>query len=207
MENKFIHDCSKCDQKCDGISKKSYIFLNDVEYSEAKENLVIDKINSVGGYQAKKCELEGYPDIEILHLESNKKFYIEIKAQRRTFMAVKRKLPFAELEPSETIACNLSDLERYIKIHNETKEKIFVVWCLENRPCIVEDGKTMFFYQEIDILADILKRYGDKRRFRRESGYGDVVNGQHKGVVVNYHFSLNEFLKMHLLEILKKGIK
>ena len=65
----------------------------------------------------------------------------------------------------------------------------------------------MFFYQEIDILADILKRYGDKRRFRRESGYGDVVNGQHKGVVVNYHFSLNEFLKMHLLEILKKGIK
>ena len=30
------------------------------------------------------------------------------------------------------------------------------------------------------------------RRFKRRSGYGDVVNGKHKGVVVNYHFSLNE---------------
>jgi hypothetical protein len=29
-------------------------------------------------------------------------------------------------------------------------------------------------------------------RFRRASGYGDVVNGVHKGVVVNYHFSLEE---------------
>jgi len=43
-------------------------------------------------------------------------------------------------------------------------------------------------------LKDIYARYETKRRFRRKSGTGDVIDDVHKGVVVNYHFSLNELI-------------
>lgn len=206
-ENNFIFDCSKCHTPCDGISKGVYIFENDVDYSERKEKMIIKQINTLSDFKAEKCTKEGYPDILVENLSTSKIFYIEIKAQRRTFMSVKKILPDADLEPSETLACNLSDLLRYVEIRKQTHEKIFVLWCLENRPCIVDDGKTNYYYQDIDELEKIYNRYKDKRRFRRESGRGDVVNGQHKGVVVNYHFSLNEFIEMHLLELLKKGVQ
>ncbi len=206
-DNPFRFDCSKCPTPCDGKSKGIYTFESDVEYSERKEQQIIRQINSVDGFSAEKCELTGYPDIKVTHEESGKIFYIEIKAQRRTFMSVQRILPHADLVPSETLACNLSDFVRYVEIHKKTGEPIFVLWCLENRPCIVAEGKTRYFYEDIEKLEQVYLYYGDKRRFRRESGRGDVVNGQHKGVVVNYHFSLNEFLEMHLLELLEKGIQ
>lgn len=207
MENKFVFDCNKCFSKCDGKSKGIYIFGNDAEYSERKENQLIKQINTINEYEAKKCELEGYPDIEILHKPSGKLFYVEIKAQRRTFMSVKRILPEGGLEPSETIALNLSDLVRYFEIQEKINKPIFILWCVENRPCIVPNEKTMYFYQDIKILKTIYDEVKDKRKFRRESGYGDVVNGKHLGVVVNYHFSLNELKAFHILELLKEGIE
>ena len=206
-QNKFVFDCSTCPTHCDGISKGVYIFENDVDYSERKENMIINQINTIPDFKAEKCEIDGYPDILVEHIPTSKVFYIEIKAQRRTFMSVKKMLPEADLEPSETLACNLSDLLRYIEIRKQTHTKIFVLWCLENRPCIVEPGKTNYYYQDIDMLETIYNTYQEKRRFRRESGRGDVINGQHKGVVVNYHFSLNEFIEMHLLELLEKGLQ
>lgn len=206
-ENPFRFDCSRCPTPCDGVSKGTYIFENDVDYSERKERLIINQINTVNGFFAEKCEEPGYPDIKVFHEESGKIFYIEIKAQRRTFMSVKRILPDGNLIPSETLACNLSDFLRYVDIHKQTGNRIFVLWCLENRPCIVEEGKTRYFYEDIENLEQVYLYYGNTRRFRRESGHGDVVNGQHRGVVVNYHFSLNEFLEMHLLELLEKGIQ
>lgn len=205
--NKFVFDCNLCSTKCDGKSKGVYIFTSDVEYSECKEKQLISQINTIDGYEAKKCELEGYPDIEVLYKPTNKVFYIEIKAQRRTFMSVKKILPEGGLEPSETLALNLSDLLRYFKIRKEINKPIFILWCLENRPCIVPDGKTNYYYQDTIKLEKIYDNIGDNRRFRRESGKGDFVNGQHKGVVVNYHFSLNELEELHILELLKKGIE
>lgn len=205
--NKFLFDCSVCPTRCDGISKGIYNFISDVEYSENKENQIIDLINSFDGFHAQKCELEGYPDIEVYHIQSNKRFFVEIKAQRRTFMSVKRILPDGGLEPSETLALNLSDLLRYFDIQKEENVPIFILWCLENRPCIVPDGETYFYYQDTRVLEDIYKSILDKRRFRRESGRGDYVNGQHKGVVVNYHFSLNELDELIIEELLRRGIE
>jgi len=46
-----------------------------------------------------------------------------------------------------------------------------------------------------NILEKIYNTAKDKRRFRRKSGKGDIVDGIHKGVVVNYHFSLKELKK------------
>ena len=207
MNNKYIFDCSSCSTRCDGKSKGVYIFQNDVDYSENKENTLIRQINSVDGFFAKKCEEDGYPDIEVLHKATGKVFYIEIKAQRRTFMSVERIIPNGNLKPSETLALNKSDLLRYFDIHHKTNNTIFILWCLENRPCIVPNGKTLYFYQDIEELERIYLEYHDTRTFRRQSGYGDVVNGQHKGVVVNYHFSLNEFLELHILDLLKKGVE
>lgn len=67
MKNKFVFDCATCKTKCDGKSKGVYIFMNDVEYSEHKEQQVINQINTVEGYVAKKCTEEGYPYVEVLH--------------------------------------------------------------------------------------------------------------------------------------------
>ena len=96
---------------------------------------------------------------------------------------------------------------RYFDIQKEVNVPIFILWCLENRPCIVPDGETYFYYQDTRVLEDIYKSFLDKRRFRRESGRGDYVNGQHKGVVVNYHFSLNELDELIIEELLRRGIE
>ena len=57
-------------------------------------------------------------------------------------------------------------------------------------------------YNNISELKKIYTYYGEKRRFRRKSGEGDVVNGIHKGVVVNYHFSINELLPFKINDII-----
>lgn len=75
---------------------------------------------------------------------------------------------------------------------------------MSNRPCIVKEGEELIFYNALSELERIYNYYGDKRRFKRKSGKGDVVNGQHKGVVVNYHFSLNELKPFDLNEIINK---
>ena len=107
-------------------------------------------------------------------------------------MSVQRLLPQAGLTPSETVALNLSDLQRYFDIYAETHIPISIIWVLQNRPCIVPAGESLYFYQTITELYKIHQKYGNKRTFRRRSGRGDIVDGVHKGVVVNYHFSLNE---------------
>ena len=192
----YIIDCENCSNRCDGKSKGTYIFESDADYSERREQLVIDTINALEGYSAKKCEKDGYPDIEV-H-KGDKLFYIEIKAQRRTFMSVGKLLPESDLVPSETMALNLSDLERYIGIKDRDGVQVFIMWCLENRPCVVKAGETKFFFNDVNEFEALFAKYGDKRRFRRKSGAGDVVNGQHKGVVVNYHFSLDEMIEARI---------
>ena len=204
--NKYIRDCSKCKTRCDGKSKGVYDFNSDVEFSEEHENRLIEQINKIDGFCARKCEKSGYPDVEILCEESGKIFYIEVKVQRRTFMSVKYKLPESGLRPSETLALNLSDLLRYFKIHEKDNAPVFILWCLQERPCIVPEGATQYYCQDIDELKKVYRYYGDKRKFKRESGKGDVVDGRHKGVVVNYHFSLNEFKELRLQELLNSMV-
>lgn len=194
----FIFDCSTCPTRCDGKTAAQFDFEKDVAFSERIENAVIKFINQKYPFlTAKKTEQEGYPDIEI-RLKSETQScvaFIEIKGQARTFMAVSRLLKASNLQPSETIALNLSDLERYFAIKEKEKQPIYVVWCVFCRPCVLQGREKRFFYQEIDVLKKI--RQADKvdsRKYRRASGKGDVVAGKHKGVVVNYHFSLNELV-------------
>lgn len=205
--NKYIFNCNDCNTRCDGVSHKKYIFKDDLKYSEEKENNLINEINKVNGFHADKCELDGYPDVEIKYLPTGEVFYIEVKAQRRTFMSVKESLPDADLTPSETVALNLSDLKRYFKIYDEIKKPIYIMWSLENRPCIVKEQETNFYYQDINELKKIYSKYYNKRRFKRKTGKGDYVNGQHKGVIVNYHFSLNELEEFDLDKVLNQAIK
>jgi len=193
-----VFDCSKCPIRCDWVSKWVYIFENDVSFSERYEQLIIDTINKTWKYKAHKCELEWYPDIEITDLSDNVVSYLEVKAQQRTFMAVERILPDWDLKPSETVALNLSDLLRYFEIKDEVNVPVFLIWVLKNRPCIVEDWEVKFYMQHAGFLKKVYEYYWDKRRFRRESWKWDVVNGQHKWVVVNYHFSLNELIEVDI---------
>ncbi len=196
--NENIYDCAVCPTKCDGKTVAQFDFEKDVQFSENIENKIIDYINQKFPHLiASKTIRTGYPDIEIakkIKPETSVAF-IEIKGQARTFMSVAKILKESNLQPSETIALNLSDLERYFEVNKKEDLPFFIVWCVMRRPCIVgvknEDRK--YFYQEISILQQIrAKDSKNTRRFRRESGKGDIVNGVHKGVTVNYHFSLNE---------------
>lgn len=116
-------------------------------------------------------------------------------------MSVSRLLLNSDLIPSETMALNLSDLVRYFEIANQEPVPVYILWVLSERPCIVPNGQVHFFYQNVEHLRNIYNRYHDARRFRRKSGVGDVVNGQHRGVVVNYHFSLQELLPFNISDI------
>ena len=180
-----------------------YNFKNDVAFSEHYEQLLIERIIEKG-YFATKTNKEKYPDVEIYDRKNgNLLCYVEVKVQRRSFMSVKKILPYANLEPSETLALNLSDLEHYIEQSKVVDVPIYIMWVLAERPCILGNKKVMCFYNNIHEFERILSYYGDKRRFRRASGKGDVVNGQHKGVVVNYHFSIAELKPFELDKILK----
>jgi hypothetical protein len=194
----YIFDCAVCDTRCDGKTVAQFDFEHDVAFSENIENEVIAFINfEYAHILATKTTRAGYPDIELV-LRSNPSIclgFIEIKGQARTFMSVGRILPKSGLRPSETIALNLSDLERYFEIDSQEHLPLYIVWCLMRRPCVVgtNDNQTLFFHQNIQQLKAIRQKdMADARRFRRASGKGDVVNGVHKGVTVNYHFSLNE---------------
>ena len=193
-----IFDCLKCPIRCDWVSKWIYNFENDVAFSEKYEQLIISTINKTWKYKAHKCELEWYPDIEITDLSGNVVSYLEVKAQQRTFMAVERILPYWNLTPSETVALNLSDLLRYFEIKDEVKVPVFLIWVLKNRQCIVDNDEVKFYMQHAWFLQKVYEYYWDKRRFRRESWKWDIVNWQHKWVVVNYHFSLNELIEVDI---------
>ena len=186
----YIYDCSVCPSRCDGVSKGTYLFEKDVAFAEQQEQNIIRKLQSLG-YDASKCTQDGYPDI-VVRKDHRIVSYLEVKAQRRTFMSVRRLLKDSGLTPSETVALNRSDLLRYFEIYKKEKIPISIIWVLQNRPCIVAEGHNKYFYQSIEKLQEIYRKNKDTRVFRRKSGKGDVVDGVHKGVVVNYHFSLRE---------------
>ena len=196
---KQVFDCVSCPTRCDGKSKAVYDFEKDVAFSEAVENQVISLINkNYADLFAFKTKKEGYPDIEIISKSSITKpiALIEIKVQSRTFMSVEKLLPNSNLKPSETIALNLSDLERYFKIFENEQIPTYIVWCLKNRPCINTNNDDLYFYQKITELQKIRQNdTSNSRKFKRASATGDVVDGIHKGVLVNYHFSINELIK------------
>lgn len=190
-ENCF--NCATCPTPCDGVSKEVYLFANDSSFSEHFENELITHINSSNDFKARKTPVPEFPDVEVLDKKSGAlSFYIEVKVQRRTFMSVEKILPESKLIPSETVALNLSDLLRYFELAEQNNLKIYVLWVLLNRPCILGESDKRFFYSDTENLYNVYAKEKDKRRFRRKSGEGDVVDGEHKGVVVNYHFSLNE---------------
>ena len=193
--NPFLNDCQTCNTRCDGKSKGFYNFKNDVVFAEEQEDLIIKKINHNPNYFARKTIEKGYPDIEIFNKDNILINYLEIKAQRRTFMSVERILPKSNLKPSETLALNLSDLLRYFEIEQQTKIPTSILWVLMNRPRLVNTNKKRYFYQKTTKLKEIYINNKTSRKFRRESGKGDIVNGIHKGVTVNYHFSINELIE------------
>lgn len=189
----FRYNCATCPTPCDGVSKEFYLFENDAAFSAHFENEIIKNIDNSKHYKARKTVISKYPDIEVLKKETDEiQFYIEVKVQRRTFMSVEKNLPSSGLLPSETLALNLSDLVRYFELAKTKGIKIYIMWVLLNRACILGKSEKKYFYSDTENLEKFYHAHKNNRRFRRKSGDGDVVDGEHKGVVVNYHFSLNE---------------
>ena len=176
--------------------KNAYIFKDDVLLSEEAEDWLINRLSSALHIQIKKAiaEAHGLPDLELVQYEKVIA-RVEVKAQGRAFMLVSKLLPLADLLPYETVALNLSDLERYISNYRKENVPTFLVWRVR-RPCIGEG----YWGQHIEILNQIYKQYGHRRRFQRKSTSSDYVDGQHKGVTVNYHFSIQELLSLEEIE-------
>ncbi len=187
----YVFNCNDCPTPCDGQSKMNYQFEDDLSFSEYYEHQLIGYVNKSTSFSACKTTEKGYPDIEVKD-RKGKIFYIEVKVQRRTFMSIETKIPYSGLKPSETVALNLSDLERYFGLEQDHNLQIFIFWALLNRPCVLGEEEANYYYRLVSELKPIWQKEGDKRKFRRKSGKGDEVDGKHKGVTVNYHFSLKE---------------
>lgn len=191
------YDCNLCQTRCDGRSKSEYVFKDDVALSEEAEDWVLNQLATTMKLTVKKtvAEAHGIPDIEILE-DDSVIGRVEVKAQGRTFMSVRRLLPESSLLPYETVALNLSDLQRYIHIKSTDKLHLFIVWRVR-RPCLGEG----YWGNEIGNLEEILMNIGSKRRFRRASTPSDYNDGIHKGVTVNYHFSLKELYHFEIMTV------
>lgn len=191
-----VFDCKRCATPCDGTSKKSFNFQADTAISEIAESELTLRLNQFELIQAQKVSDENahLPDIEI---RKNDKVIarVEVKAQGRAFMAVNRLLPGGNLLPYETVALNRSDLLRYIKNFELEKIPTFIVWRIR-RPCIPD----AWYGHDLESLKNSFEKYGEKRTFKRRSTQSDYVDGTHKGVTVNYHFSLQELLEISEIE-------
>jgi len=192
------YDCNICTTRCDGKSKEAYIFSDDIAKSEKDEEIIASSIREKLLLEVEKTPSEAYglADLELM-TEGKLICRVEVKHQDRTFMSVRRLLPHGDLLPYETIALNLSDLERYIAQYKVERIPTFVIWHLK-RPCIGD----IYCGNEINVLEASLNLYRTKRTFRRASTKSDYVDGKHKGVTVNYHFSLKEMISLN--EILQK---
>ena len=191
-----VFDCKRCATPCDGKSKKSFDFQADTAISEIAELELSSRLNQIDLIRAQKVPDENahLPDIEI---RKNDKVIarVEVKAQGRAFMAVNRLLPNGNLLPYETVALNRSDLVRYIKNFDLEQIPTFIVWRIK-RPCIPD----AWYGHNLEFLKKSFEKYGETRTFRRRSTNSDYVGGTHKGVTVNYHFSLKELLEISEVE-------
>ena len=189
-------DCKRCATRCDGTSNRSLDFQEDTAISEIAELELSSRLNQIDLIRAQKVPDESahLPDIEI---RKNDKVIarVEVKAQGRAFMAVNRLLPHGNLLPYETVALNRSDLVRYIKNFDLEQIPTFIVWRIK-RPCIPD----AWYGHNLEFLKKSFEKYGETRTFRRRSTNSDYVGGTHKGVTVNYHFSLKELLEISEVE-------
>jgi len=190
------YDCSSCRTRCDDRSLDKYMFEADLRRSEKTEDVLRQRLEHTLRTTVLKPEgrPHGPPDLEIL-VATRVVARVEVKVQGRAFMKVQNLLPLANLRPYETVALNVPDLDNYIALHAVEKLPIYLVWYVK-RPCLGEG----YWGQALDILHDIYRHYGLKRKFVRRSGAGDVVDGRHKGETRNYHFSLQEMLPLEHVE-------
>jgi hypothetical protein len=129
------YNCAFCRTRCDGRSKDTYVFEDDLALSERAEDHMLSHLHSLGMVARKTPpQVHGLPDIEFVRGE-RVMGRVEVKAQTRTFMSVEKLLPDGNLRPYETVALNLSDLERYIELSTRESKPIFVVWWMK-RSCI-----------------------------------------------------------------------
>lgn len=185
-------DCAICPTRCDGRSKSAYIFEEDVALSEAAEEWLAGHLAdalAVDVYRA-PAQRHGLPDLALIRGD-RVLARVEVKAQGRAFMAVQRLLPQADLLPYETVALNLSDIKRYAAQYRLDGVPLYLIWRVK-RPCLGEG----YWGQHIGPLMAIGDRYRERRTWRRASTDSDYVDGQHRGVTVNYHFSLKELLPL-----------
>ena len=193
-ENHPIHpDCSSCTQRCDRRTRDRHDFQADADYAGTHELELAELLSGNPGFTARKTRRREYPDIEVIDTRTGKAVcYVEVKALRRAFMSVERLLPAAGLTPPETVELNTSDLLRYVRIHHRTGKKVFVLWRISERACLTPEGGYRCFFGDVEDLILIHARTMADRTYRRRTGSGDIVNGEHKGVVVNFHYSIRE---------------
>ncbi len=209
---KYRFDCDKrcAGKKCDGVSKKSYNFANDLHFAELNENMVRRYILSQK--DVKSCTKIPYEekagDLKVIKINDEIE-HAEIKSQTRTFMKAKELLydeMFMPFFPSETVTMNTSDFDDYISWqYNNPDKRMVVYWTVYNRPCVVEEGKVAIFKAYVSDLKILYIRdcnHRKGRQFIRQSGLGDIdENGMHLGVTTNLHFRLSEMELMAIIDI------
>ncbi|MBQ4309313.1 MAG: hypothetical protein II772_06260 [Lachnospiraceae bacterium] len=185
--------CIDCPTRCDAAPRPRHDFEKDAEYAEAMELELAALLDANPGVCARKSPRHEMPDIEVSDRRTGEVIcYVEVKALKRAFMGVERILPESGLTAPETVELNTSDLMRYDLIRRAVGKPVFVLWRISERPCLTAEGGYRCFFGGVGELMRIRARTADVRTYRRKTRAGDVVNGEHKGVVVNFHFSVAE---------------
>lgn len=176
-----VWDCDVC-KLCSSQSKGLYYFDEDLKKSINAVEEVANDITTNTNLVPYPTDVEKRGDILIKNMTGENVARVEVKLITTTFKMVKRLLPQSNLSPFEVVVIDEPKLQSYFKTQEEDKLPYFVVIKL-TRAC--RNGQKV--YARLEDLKKIYNFYGNKRFFKRRTGFGDGT----KGVITKYHFSVD----------------
>lgn len=152
------------------------------------------------------CEI---PDINVYKDSSLQELVCRIEAKFLDGQAFVKSKNYTGLYAKEALVIDEPKLLSYFSCKSADKNMgknipIYIVWKFD-RPCSDVGGIAVF--QEIDVLNRLYEKYGDTRAFRRKTSETDFQNGERKGIIDKYHFSIRECEPIELLIPSICGIK
>lgn len=193
-------ECGLC-RKCLGVSKFDYPFEKDLRNSDDLVQELIAYIEAYTPYVCKTTTVHKYPDINVFSDSDCTRLICRVEAkylEGQAFMQAKQRIG---LYPKETLIVDYPKFLSYMECKEQDRNSgmdipIYIVWKFD-RPC--EDVGGIAIFQEIDVLYEIVREYGNGRAFQRRSSFNDYTDGARLGIVDKYHFSIRECEPIELL--------
>ena len=188
-----LYECKEC-KKCTPESALNYPFDKDLENSQDLVNELKFLIESNTILKCRDTEENKNPDLLVIDISINNFLLCRVEAKYLEGKAFVKSEEYIGLKPKEVLVIDEPKLKHYFECKKSDKLRfkrevpLFVVWKFD-RPCEDIGGITVF--QEIDKLQEIHTKER-KRYFRRKKATNDYVDGERKGIIDKYHYSIKE---------------